>query len=99
MECVDRADYDVVFMDVQMPDLDGIETTRLIRRNLPRNRQPHIIALTAAAFPEDRMRCLEAGMNDYIAKPVDTDHLVNALRRAGDLVAAKDRNESAKIST
>ena len=100
MECVGRADYDVVFMDVQMPELDGIETTRLIRRNLPRNRQPHIIALTAAAFPEDRMRCLEAGMNDYVAKPVDTEHLVNALRRAGDLVAAKTRNEFvAKTST
>src|ERR1035441_1733756 len=58
------------------------------------------IALTAAAFPEDRMRCLEAGMNDYVAKPVDTEHLVNALRRAGDLVAAKTRNEFvAKTST
>jgi signal transduction histidine kinase/CheY-like chemotaxis protein len=93
LECVDRADYDVVLMDVQMPELDGIETARLIRRNLPRDRQPHIIALTAAAFPEDRMRCLEAGMNDYVAKPVDTQHLVDALRRAGALASAKARNE------
>jgi CheY-like chemotaxis protein len=95
MECVDRADYDVVLMDVQMPELDGIETTRLIRRNLPHNRQPHIIALTAAAFPEDRMRCLEAGMNDYVAKPMNTEDLVNALRRAGASAAAKHRNEFA----
>ncbi len=94
MERVGRADYDVVLMDVQMPELDGIETTRLIRRNLPGNRQPHIIALTAAAFPEDRMRCLEAGMNDYVAKPVDAEDLVSALRRARALAAANARADS-----
>jgi signal transduction histidine kinase/CheY-like chemotaxis protein len=95
MECVGRTDYDVVLMDVQMPQLDGIEATRLVRRDLPYNRQPYIIALTAAAFPEDRMRCLEAGMNDYVAKPVDTENLVLALRRAGVSAAAKTRREFA----
>jgi CheY-like chemotaxis protein len=95
MECVGRTDYDVILMDVQMPQLDGIEATRLVRRDLPYNRQPYIIALTAAAFPEDRMRCLEAGMNDYVAKPVDTENLVLALRRAGVSAAAKTRREFA----
>ena len=80
MERLIHATFDVVLMDVQMPELDGLETTRQIRRELPY--QPYIIALTAAAFPEDRTRCLEAGMNDYLAKPVDVEGLVNALRKA-----------------
>ena len=74
-------------MDVQMPELDGLETTRRIRRELPPESQPYIIAVTAAAFPEDRMRCLEAGMNDYLAKPVDLAELTNALRRARPPIA------------
>lgn len=73
--------YDVVLMDVQMPELDGLEATRRIRRDLPPSQQPYIIALTAAAFPEDRFRCLEAGMNDYLAKPVDLGALAEALRK------------------
>ncbi len=80
MERLIQATFDVVLMDVQMPELDGLETTRRIRREL--TRQPYIIALTAAAFPEDRTRCLEAGMNDYLVKPVDVEGLVNALRRS-----------------
>jgi signal transduction histidine kinase len=72
---------------VQMPELDGLETTRRIRRELPPESQPYIIAVTAAAFPEDRMRCLEAGMNDYLAKPVDLAELTNALRRARPPIA------------
>jgi len=76
-----RTAYDVIFMDVQMPEMDGIEATRQLRRDLPPDRQPRIIAMTAAAFPEDRARCLEAGMDDYISKPVDLSELADALRR------------------
>jgi signal transduction histidine kinase len=74
--------YDVVFMDVQMPEMDGLEATRRIRRELPAARQPRIVAMTAAAFPEDRARCLDAGMDDYVAKPVGMDELSASLRRA-----------------
>jgi CheY-like chemotaxis protein/anti-sigma regulatory factor (Ser/Thr protein kinase) len=81
LERLDRADYDVVFMDVQMPEMDGLEATRRIRRDLPSGRQPRIVAMTAATFPEDRARCLEAGMDDYIAKPVGLAGLVEVLRR------------------
>jgi CheY-like chemotaxis protein len=87
MERLRHAVFDVVLMDVQMPELDGLETTRRIRRELPPESQPYIIAVTAAAFPEDRMRCLEAGMNDYLAKPVDLAELTNALRRARPPIA------------
>jgi len=74
--------YDVVFMDVQMPEIDGLEATRRIRAGLPAERQPRIVAMTAAAFPEDRARCLDAGMNDYIAKPASLEELAEAIRRA-----------------
>ncbi|MEI9973022.1 MAG: ATP-binding protein [Ignavibacteriota bacterium] len=74
--------YDVVFMDVQMPRIDGLEATRRIRAELPAARQPHIVAMTAAAFPEDRARCLNAGMDDYIAKPAGLDDLAVVLRGA-----------------
>jgi signal transduction histidine kinase/ActR/RegA family two-component response regulator len=73
--------YDVVFMDVQMPEMDGLEATRRICRDWPRERRPRIVAMTAAAFPEDRAHCLEAGMDDYISKPVDLNALIDVLRR------------------
>ena len=82
LETLARASYDLVFMDVQMPEMDGLEATRRIRRDLPADRQPRIIAMTAAAFPEDRARCLQAGMDDYISKPVHEEELVAALRRS-----------------
>ncbi|HUP05232.1 MAG TPA: ATP-binding protein [Bryobacteraceae bacterium] len=79
LERLAREDFDVILMDVQMPGMDGLETTRRIRRGLPRERQPRIVALTAAAFEEDRQRCLEAGMNDYLSKPVGMDRLAELL--------------------
>jgi signal transduction histidine kinase/CheY-like chemotaxis protein len=88
LERMDRGAYDVVFMDVQMPEMDGLEATRRIRRDLPPGRQPRIVAMTAAAFPEDRARCLEAGMDDYIAKPVDLMGLVEVLRRVRPVTIA-----------
>ena len=73
------AQYDVIFMDVQMPVMDGLEATRLIR-GLP-GRQPVIIAMTANAMQGDREACIDAGMNDYVSKPIKLDILVSALER------------------
>jgi CheY-like chemotaxis protein len=66
-----QQDFDVVYMDVAMPVMDGLKATQLIR-SLARYQQqpPHIVAVTANAQPEDRKRCLEAGMDDYITKPI-----------------------------
>jgi CheY-like chemotaxis protein len=75
-----REPYDVVLMDVEMPELDGLEATRRIRSEWPADRQPHIIAMTANAMQGDRERCLEAGMDDYVSKPVKPEALAAALR-------------------
>ena len=74
--------YDVILMDVQMPELDGLETTRLIRSEFPLDQQPRIIAMTANAMQGDREMCLAAGMDDYIAKPIRVADLAGALRRS-----------------
>ena len=79
LEALQRIPYDVIFMDCQMPELDGYETTRRIR--LADSRPIHIIAITANAMGGDREKCLEAGMNDYVAKPLKTPDLLAALNR------------------
>jgi CheY-like chemotaxis protein len=72
--------YDVIFMDVHMPVMDGLEATRQIRK-LPNGDRPYITALTAYALPGDKARCLEAGMNDYIAKPCRAQNLARILEK------------------
>ncbi|MEM6707812.1 MAG: ATP-binding protein [Pseudomonadota bacterium] len=93
VQCLSMRRYDVVFMDMQMPEVDGLEATRLIRLSQDLE-QPYIIAMTANARPEDRTACLEAGMQDFIAKPVRLEDLSAALKRANEHV-----HESAKKQT
>ena len=69
-----QTDYDLILMDVQMPVLGGLDATRAIRR-LPGRQTTPILAMTANVFAEDRAQCLEAGMNDHVAKPVDPEAL------------------------
>jgi PAS domain S-box-containing protein len=73
--------YDLVLMDLQMPEMDGLEASRQIRRTVAPDRQPKIIALTANAMQGDREICLDAGMDDYISKPVKMHEIVAAIRR------------------
>ena len=79
VEAVERQTYDLVLMDVQMPEMDGIEATRTIVERIPANGRPWIVAMTANAMDGDRERCIEAGMNDYISKPIRVEELVGAV--------------------
>jgi CheY-like chemotaxis protein len=81
VESVARQKYDVVLMDVQMPEMDGLEATRRILEKWPQN-HPRIIGLTANALEGDREMCLAAGMADYISKPIRVEELVKALERS-----------------
>jgi PAS domain S-box-containing protein len=85
LAALERQPYDVVLMDVQMPELDGLDATRRICEQWPPESRPHIVAMTANALPEDREACFAAGMNDYVAKPIRVDELAAALKRAQPL--------------
>jgi signal transduction histidine kinase/CheY-like chemotaxis protein/HPt (histidine-containing phosphotransfer) domain-containing protein len=76
--------YDLILMDVQMPVMDGLEATRRIRADLPAERQPYIVAMTADALIEERRVCLETGMDDFVSKPVRVEALMAALVRGAE---------------
>jgi CheY-like chemotaxis protein/HPt (histidine-containing phosphotransfer) domain-containing protein len=86
--------YDVVLMDIAMPGTDGISATRAIRALGAGVHQPYIVALTAHAFPGDAESCLAAGMDDYVAKPVERAQLARALAAGADRAAAAGRPPS-----
>ncbi|MBL8377134.1 MAG: GAF domain-containing protein [Burkholderiales bacterium] len=88
VESVARQTYDVVLMDVQMPELDGLDATRRICASWPPGERPRIVAMTANAMQGDREMCLAAGMDDYITKPIRVGDLINAL---SNVTARKDQ--------
>jgi len=82
LHALEDADYDVILMDVEMPEMDGLTATRLIREKSSRWTSPWIIAVTAYSMLGDREKCLEIGMNDYISKPIRINELKDALENA-----------------
>jgi signal transduction histidine kinase len=80
LDALRRQLYDLVLMDVHMPEMDGIEATQIIRRTLAAERQPRIVATTAAAMREDQEACLAAGMDTFVTKPVRPEHLAEVLQ-------------------
>ncbi|MDQ0781202.1 response regulator [Chryseobacterium sp. W4I1] len=71
---------DIILMDMMMPEMDGYEAVKIIR-NTPGMSQIPVIAVTAQAMPEDRQKCLDAGAQDYVSKPIDVDQLVTAIEK------------------
>ena len=81
IECCARQPYDVVLMDVQMPEMDGLEASRRITAKWKQHERQRIVAMTANAMQGDREECLAAGMDDYVTKPIRVDALVEALNQ------------------
>ncbi|WP_261220491.1 PAS domain S-box protein [Ancylothrix sp. D3o] len=90
IEALDRQTYDVVLMDVQMPEMDGLEATRHILSSSYKDGRPRIVAMTANAMQGDREICLAAGMDDYISKPIRSGALIEALEKCGPVSVSVD---------
>ena len=89
IQACEQTQYDLILMDIQMPVLDGLEATRIIRSKSCNEKQPYIIALTAAAGKLDRELCYEAGMNDFVPKPLSLEHMATAIQRLEQTIIAK----------
>jgi len=85
IESLSRQAYDVILMDIQMPEMDGMEATKYIRSRWAEDKQPYIIAMTANALQGDKEKYLAIGMNDYVSKPVRVQELVEALAKCKPL--------------
>jgi CheY-like chemotaxis protein len=91
LNCLLARDYDLVLMDIHMPNLDGLHATRAIREQVPAERQPQIVAMTASSLPEDRRAATESGMDGYLLKPVriaDLEEVLAVVPPPGSAVTA-----------
>ncbi|MDH5561444.1 MAG: ATP-binding protein [Deltaproteobacteria bacterium] len=86
-----RQKYDLVLMDIQMPEMDGLEATKQILQNIPDHRKPRIIAMTANVLPEDKLSYLELGMDDFLGKPVLPETIQAMLEKWGKILLGKNR--------
>jgi signal transduction histidine kinase/HPt (histidine-containing phosphotransfer) domain-containing protein len=89
LQLLEQKAYDIILLDVQMPEMDGLEAARQIHRRWPEGKRPRMIAMTGNAFLGDREKCLEAGMDDYISKPVRIGELQSALERWASKIVKK----------
>jgi PAS domain S-box-containing protein len=94
IQAVERQAYDVILMDVQMPEMDGLDATRQICQRWPVGKRPRIIAMTANAMQGDREMCLAAGMDDYLSKPIRVNELVTALTHSATIHTTEGENVS-----
>ena len=102
VEAVKRESFDVILMDIQMPEMNGLEATAAIREaELGTDRHQYIVAMTAEAMKGDREKCLDAGMDDYISKPFNPEELQSVIARASDQIASshKDKEINDKSAT
>jgi signal transduction histidine kinase/DNA-binding response OmpR family regulator/HPt (histidine-containing phosphotransfer) domain-containing protein len=90
ISALERQPYDVVLMDMQMPEMDGLEATRRIIQFWPKKTRPRIVAMTANATKEDYQACMDAGMDDYVAKPIRVKELINALNKCQAVAGLED---------
>ncbi len=97
LEAMEKKHYDLIFMDLQMPQMDGITATQQIRTHWPEQEQPIIIALTANAMPEDKARCAQAGMNDFISKPIQPNMLEDKLRHWVHHILSRKSSKQIKL--
>ncbi|MBK7993817.1 MAG: response regulator [Blastocatellia bacterium] len=81
LSALERQSYDLVLMDIQMPEMDGLEATRQICQKWPKDKRPYIIAMTAGAMESDKEKCLSVGMSDYVSKPINVQQLQLSLER------------------
>jgi len=94
IESIERQPYDIVLMDVQMPEMDGLDAAREINRRWPDGARPRIVAMTANAMQGDREACIAAGMDDYVTKPIRVDALIEALAQAKPRPHSASPNDS-----
>ena len=81
MDLLSKRTYDLIFMDLQMPEMDGFETAEAIIQQIPQQRRPHIIAVSSSSAKSDKERILTLGMIDFIHKPIKISTIENALER------------------
>jgi PAS domain S-box-containing protein len=97
LNALKKQSYDLIFMDVQMPEMDGLETTRRIIQDWPVEKRPIIVAMTANVMKGDQEKCLEAGMDDYLAKPVTSEEIQRTLERWGQIRMARKKGWDPKL--